>query len=183
MQILFNFTLIYYLIFKRTAMVSSKHAQIQEFFQRGPTLTFFSWWRECGSKIPLKADNHRPTSETPLNGVSQACRWWPNFKYWLGSFIFQKSGPILLKNPIIFLFFCSLSSEPITRFWLNLHSCIIGRALIISLSWRNFIHLLNIFRRRVMHKNHNSYMFIFQIIPLCNITKCNFMSALLVENC
>ena len=58
-------------------------------------------------QIPLKADHHGPTSETPLNGVTLACGWWPNIEYWLGSFvIFRGSGPVLLRNPI---FFCDFS--------------------------------------------------------------------------
>ena len=57
----------------------------------------------------------------PFNGVSLACRWWPNIECWLGSFVifqsptlnaglvalwfFKVSEPVLLRNPI----FCDFS--------------------------------------------------------------------------
>ena len=61
-------------------------------------------------QIPLKACHFRPASETPFkNGVSLACRWWPNIECWLGSFEtfenFRGSGPVLLRNPISLWFF------------------------------------------------------------------------------
>ena len=57
-------------------------------------------------QISLKADHHQPASETPLNGVSLACRWWPNVECWLGSFEnFKGSGPVLLRNSIFLWFF------------------------------------------------------------------------------
>ena len=41
-----------------------------------------------------------------LNGVSLACRRWPNIECWLGSFvIFMGFGPVLLENPIFFVIF------------------------------------------------------------------------------
>ena len=53
-----------------------------------------------GSKYHYKsAINH-------LNGVSLACRWWPNIECWLESFmIYRGSAPVLLRNPI----FCDFS--------------------------------------------------------------------------
>ena len=45
------------------------------FVKGGPILTFCFLVGEgrMDHKIPLKAGHHRPTSETPLNGVSLAC--------------------------------------------------------------------------------------------------------------
>ena len=72
--------------------------------------SFFSSWRENGSKVPLRAGHHRPTSETPLNGVSLACRWWPNIEFWLGSFvIFQGIWASIAKKPIFLWFFTGVS--------------------------------------------------------------------------
>ena len=52
-------------------------------------------------QIPQLAGHHRPANETPLNGVSLACRLWPNIECWLGSFaILRGSGRVLLKNYI-----------------------------------------------------------------------------------
>ena len=52
-------------------------------------------------QISLKAGHHWPASETPLNGVSMAWRWWPNVECWLGSFENSRgSGPVLLRNSI-----------------------------------------------------------------------------------
>ena len=56
-------------------------------------------------QISLKVGHHRPASEAPLNGVSLACRWWPNVEWWLGSFEnFRGSGSVLLRKSI-FLWF------------------------------------------------------------------------------
>ena len=67
---------------------------------------FFIWWGEGGSKYYHKRGHHRPTSETPFNGVSLACRWWSIIECWLGGFvIFQGFGPVLLRNPIFLWFF------------------------------------------------------------------------------
>ena len=50
-------------------------------------------------QISLKAGHHRPASEAPSNGVSLACRWWPNVECWLGSFEnFRGSGSVLLRK-------------------------------------------------------------------------------------
>ena len=60
----------------------------ESFVRGGPTLTFFVCLFVCflvddfflvderrmDKKNPLKAGHHRPTSETPLNGVSLVCR-------------------------------------------------------------------------------------------------------------
>ena len=43
----------------------------ESFVSRGPTLTPFFIRR---IQVPLKADYNRAASETPLNGVSLACR-------------------------------------------------------------------------------------------------------------
>ena len=65
--------------------------------------TFFKGER---IQISLKGGHHRPASETPLNGVSLACRWWPNVECWLGRFEnFRGSGPVLLRNSIFLWYF------------------------------------------------------------------------------
>ena len=57
-------------------------------------------------QIALKAGHHRPASETPLDGVSLAGRWWPNIKCWLGSFvIFQGVRTSIARKPYIFVIF------------------------------------------------------------------------------
>ena len=67
---------------------------------------FSSFFKGVRIQISLKADHHRPASETPLNGVSLACRWWPNVECWLGSFEnFKGSGSVLLRNSIFLWFF------------------------------------------------------------------------------
>ena len=38
---------------------------------------FFLFFKGERIRISLKAGNHRPASETPLNGISLACRWCP----------------------------------------------------------------------------------------------------------
>ena len=56
---------------------------------------------EEGSKYHYKRAIIDPPAKRHLNGVSLACRWWPNIECWLGGFvIFRGYGPILLGNPI-----------------------------------------------------------------------------------
>ena len=51
-------------------------------------------------QISLKAGHHRPASETPFNGVSLACRWWPNVECWLGcSENFRGFDLVFLRGP------------------------------------------------------------------------------------
>ena len=72
---------------------------------------FFFFFKGERIWISLKAGHHRPTSETPLNGVSLACRWWPNVECWLGSFEnFRGSGPVLIRNSIFLWFFAPSGS-------------------------------------------------------------------------
>ena len=62
--------------------------------------------REKGSKYHWKQAIIGPASETSLNGISLACRWWPNVECWLGSFEnFRGSVPVLLWNSIFLWFF------------------------------------------------------------------------------
>ena len=66
------------------------YAQFQKVLREGVQIwqRCFSWWGVRNQiQIPLKADHHRPASETPLNGVSLAGWWWPNSECWLGSFV------------------------------------------------------------------------------------------------
>ena len=65
------------------------------------------------SKYYDKGEHHRPASETPLNGVSLAVRWWPNIECWLGSFvIFQGIRTSIKQNPISLWFFWGGGSGP-----------------------------------------------------------------------
>ena len=83
----------------------------------GPQKVVESIWRPHEVpqySIPLKADHHWHTNETPFDCVSLACRWWPNIEYWLG--IFRGSGLVLLKKKT--LYFCDYSGEdtdPLSR--------------------------------------------------------------------
>ena len=74
----------------------------RKFCQRGPTLICFSWWGEGGSKYHYKRTIIGPPVKRHLNGVSLACRWWPNIEFWLGSFvIFRGIGTSIAKKPYI----------------------------------------------------------------------------------
>ena len=81
----------------------------------------FSWWEEGGSKYHFKQANIGPPPKPHWNGVSLACRWWPNIKCWLGSFvIFRGSGPALLRNPIFLWFFRGGGVRtPCPPFWIR----------------------------------------------------------------
>ena len=61
---------------------------------------FFFFLKGERIQISLKAGHHRPASETPFNGVSLACRWWPNVVCWLGcSENFREFDLVLLRGP------------------------------------------------------------------------------------
>ena len=45
-----------------------------------------SWWGERGSKYHYKWVMIGPPAKCHRNGISLACRWWPNIEYWLCSF-------------------------------------------------------------------------------------------------
>ena len=61
---------------------------------------FFFFFKGERIQISLKAGHHRPASETPFNGVSLACRWWPNVECWLGcSENFRGFVLVLLRGP------------------------------------------------------------------------------------
>ena len=78
------------------------HARIQKLLpQAVQHWQFFSWWGEVGSKYHYKRAIIDSPAKSNLNGVSLACRCWPNIENWLGSsVIFRGSGPALLRNPI-----------------------------------------------------------------------------------
>ena len=83
----------------------------RKFRQRGPTLTFFFWWGERGSK---KRAIIGPPAKRHLNGVSLAGRWWPNMKCWLCSFvIFQGIHTSIAKKPFTFVIFRGWGSDPL----------------------------------------------------------------------
>ena len=59
-----------------------------------------------GSKYRYKWAIIGPTAKRHLNGVSLAGRWWPDIKFWLGSFvIFQGAGTSIAKKPYMFVIF------------------------------------------------------------------------------
>ena len=79
-----------------------------DFWQR-----FFLIYKGERIRISLKAVHHWPASEMPLNGVSLACRRWPNVECWLGCLRnFRGSGPILLRNSIFLWFFRGGGGSP-----------------------------------------------------------------------
>ena len=112
---------VYYVLLSRCLqlpkqnMTSSKHVMrgSRKFVRGGPTLItfifsfsfFFSLMRGEDPKYHYWRANTGPPAKRHLNGVLLACRWWPNFECWLGSFvIFRESGSLLLRN-FIFLWF------------------------------------------------------------------------------
>ena len=87
---------------------SYMHVRIQKVLSEGDQLWqhFFNWWGEGGSKYHYKRAIIGPPAKRHLNGVSLACRWWPNIECWLEWFvIFRGSGPILLRNPLFWWIF------------------------------------------------------------------------------
>ena len=89
------------------SLVDVYHAQIQIVVSEGVQLWkhnfFFMWGGRI--KTPPSAGHHRPAAKRHLNGVSLACRRWPYIECWLSSFVILRgSGPVLLRNPIFFIF-------------------------------------------------------------------------------
>ena len=73
----------------------------------------FSWWGEEGSKYHYQRSIIGPPAKRHLNGVSLACRCWPNLECWLDSFvIFRGSGPVLLLDTLYFCDFLDGESDP-----------------------------------------------------------------------
>ena len=67
---------------------------------------FFFFFKGERIQISQKAGHHRPASETPLNGVSLACWWWPNVECWLGRFWeFQGIRSSIAKKFYVFVIF------------------------------------------------------------------------------
>ena len=67
---------------------------------------FFFFFKAERIQISQKAGRWWPTSETPLNGVSLACWWWPNVECWLGSFWeFQGIRSSIAKKFYVFVIF------------------------------------------------------------------------------
>ena len=86
----------------------------RNFCQRRSTLNIFLMMRGEGrSKYIYKRAIIGTPVKRHLNGLSLACRWWPNIECWLGSFgIFRGSGPILQRNPIFLWFFRGGEGRP-----------------------------------------------------------------------
>ena len=85
-------------------------ADPESFARGGRTLTgvffFFSWWGEEGSKYHHKRAIIGPPPKRHLNGVSLACRCWPNIECWLGIFVlFQGIRTSIAKKPYTFVIF------------------------------------------------------------------------------
>ena len=84
------------------------HARIQTVLPEGVQLwqRFFKLMRGGGSKYHFKRAIIGPPAKRHLNGVSLACRCWPNIECWLGSFvIFQGIRTSIAKKPFIFVIF------------------------------------------------------------------------------
>ena len=85
----------------------------RKFCERGSdTDNFFLYYfitllvEKSGVKYHYKGIIVGPPAKRHFNGVSLACRWWPNMECWFGSFaIFQGSGPVLPWDPIFLWFF------------------------------------------------------------------------------
>ena len=74
-------------------------------------LFVFSLWGEGGSKYHYK--------RAILNGVSLACRWWPNIECRLGRFmIFQWIRTSIAKKPCIFVNFKG-GPDPLSPLWIR----------------------------------------------------------------
>ena len=70
-----------------------------------------------------------PPAERHLNGVSLACRYWPNIECWLGnSVIFQGFRTSFSKNPYIIVIFLRGLSRPPAPFWMR--PCVFFRPVI-----------------------------------------------------
>ena len=98
-----NFSLNIYLCCFFVCVISS-HARIQKALSEGSNFdnVFFSWLGEKWSKYHHKRAIIGPLAKRHLNGVSLACRCWPNIECWLGSFvIFQRIRTSIAKNPYI----------------------------------------------------------------------------------
>ena len=94
--------LVWQLNFSHTMRGSRKFCQSKSTFGNFFCCCCCCWGRERGTnQIPLFAGHLGPASETPFK-----CRWWPNIKCWLSSFvIFRGPEPVLLRNPV----FCDFS--------------------------------------------------------------------------
>ena len=88
----------------------SDYVRIQKVIQRGSNFENFFLLLYLVNEwiwIPLKywAIMGLP-AKRHFNGVSLACRWWPNIECWLGSFvIFQGFRTSIAKKPYILWFF------------------------------------------------------------------------------
>ena len=96
------------------------HAHIQKGFTTLTTL-FFKMMREERIQMPLKADHHRPASET--------FRWRNDDSPILNAglvalYFFRRSGAVLLRNPVALWFFCG-GLDPLSPPPLDLRMCCI----------------------------------------------------------
>ena len=88
------------------------HARIHSVCQT--LTTFFSWLGEGGPKYHYERVIIGPPAKRRLNGVSLACRSWPNIECWLGSFmIFLGIRTSIVKKPYIFAIFQGGGSGPL----------------------------------------------------------------------
>ena len=78
---------------------------IQNVLSEGVQLWLFFVFFLVWSKYHYKRTIIGPQAKRHFNGVSLACRWWPNIESGLVAlWLFRGSGPVLLRNPT-FLYF------------------------------------------------------------------------------
>ena len=111
---------------KHSFLNSSRIWSGSELWQR-----FFFFFKRERIQISQKAGHHRSASETPLNGVSLACWWWPNVECWLGSFWeFQGIRSSIAWNS---MFFCDFSGGGLPPLWI--HSWDRTMSTLIEIYW------------------------------------------------
>ena len=93
-----------YIISSSSTFMRGSRKFLSEGVQRWPDF-FLVWWGKW-SKYNYEWAINGPPAKRHLNGVSLAGRWRPNIECCIGSLvILRRSGPVLLRNPIFFVFF------------------------------------------------------------------------------
>ena len=115
---------------------------------------FFSWGGEEGSKYHYKRDIIGPPAKRHLNGVSHACRCWPNIECWLGSFrIFQGIRTCIAKKPYIFVIFQGKGVRtPFPPLDPHMHKSLYHQSHILVSS-----EIMNTFLYKVNHEKYTAF--------------------------